>query len=149
MLSTVKIAQFAHVGAMKFLAAKTVIGAGMIAGTAATGLVAYTGLPPDYLNGASELINNAVMAESSGAAPSMRTDADRSGDPQAARPREGASIAPAAVSVLRMDTAEADVPQVVITARRMTLTEKLAYDSKHGAATLLAAISGRRPEGAP
>jgi hypothetical protein len=149
MLSTVKIAQFAHVGAMKLLVAKTVVGAGMIAGTAATGLVAYTGLPPDYLNGVSELINNAVMAETSDAAPVALPDADTSSAPQVRDPDAGASASPSAVSVLRMDAAASDVPQVVITAHRMTRTEKLAYDSKHGAATLLAAISRQLPVDGP
>ncbi|MBC7574848.1 MAG: hypothetical protein H7244_10975 [Herminiimonas sp.] len=146
MLSTVKIAQLAHVGALKIFAAKTAIGAGMIAGTAATGFVAYTGLPPDYLSGASELINRAVMTEASTTAGAPPRDEGRPADPQSPGPVDPATASPLGTSVLRMDQATPDMPQVVITARRMTAPEKLAYDSAQGLVTRLAAISARWQE---
>ncbi len=146
MLSTVKIAQLAHVGALKVFAAKTAIGAGMIAGTAATGFVAYTGLPPDYLSGASELINRAVMTEASTTADAPARDEGRPADPQSLGPVDPSTASPLGTSVLRMDQVTPDMPQAVITARRMTAPEKLAYDSAHGLATMLATISGQRQE---
>ena len=146
MLSTIKIAQLAHAGALKVFAAKTAIGVGMIAGTAATGFVAYTGLPPDYLSGASELINKAVMAEASNTVDPAPPDEHTPADLHAPGPVEPAATSPLGTSVLKMDQVMPDMPQVVITARRMTAQEKLAYESAGGLVTRLAAIPARWQE---
>jgi hypothetical protein len=56
------------VGAKAF-AAKALIGASVLVGSAATGYATFKEMPANYMDGISELIDNAVATEGLGAAP--------------------------------------------------------------------------------
>lgn len=112
MIASLKVAKVAHLALLKLATAKSVIGVGVLVGSAATGLVTTDILGPDYITGAAVLINQAVDAE--GALP-------------AAVPRTWNSEKRSAIDG---DTATAGIPQLVVTAYRMSHTEKLAYDAQ-------------------
>lgn len=113
MFAGVKIANVAHLALLKIAAAKSVVGVGVLVGGAATGLIVTDSLQPDYVNGTMALINLAVDAEAGRAEPASSIG------PVSAAPRSVDRGAPAP-----------DIPQVVITAKRMTLAQKVAYDAE-------------------
>lgn len=63
MIASLKVAKVVHLALLKLATAKSVIGVGVLVGSAATGLVATDILGPDYITGAAVLINQAVDAE--------------------------------------------------------------------------------------
>ena len=65
MFSTLKIAHVAHLVGLKVFTAKTVVGLGMVAGTAATGYMVSGDTQDDYIDRTILLINHAVAAEPS------------------------------------------------------------------------------------
>ncbi len=62
MFSTLKIAHVAHMVGLKVFTAKTVVGLGMVAGTAATGYMINGNAPDDYIERTILLINHAMTA---------------------------------------------------------------------------------------
>lgn len=96
MFSTLKIAHVAHLVGLKVFTAKTVVGLGMVAGTAATGYVISDHPPDDYIDRTILLINHAVAAES-GVMDSAFAMAD-----VGLYPHEVSHLAP--VSRLKLDT---------------------------------------------
>ena len=112
MIASLKVAKVAHLALLKLATAKSVIGVGVLVGSAATGLVATDILGPDYITGAAVLINQSVDAESAQPAAVKRTrDSEKSG-------------------TIGGGTAATGMPQLVITANRMSLADKLAYDAQ-------------------
>ncbi|MBC7499543.1 MAG: hypothetical protein H7315_03455 [Herminiimonas sp.] len=117
MIASLKIGNIAHLAVLKLAAAKSVIGLGVLVGGASTALVTTDILEPDYVMGATALINQMVDMEA--------------GMPAVALPDERAvSTAPASTAVVDGDMAPENIPQIVITAKRMSASEKLAYDAQ-------------------
>ena len=138
MLSTLNITNSVHVAALKVLGAKAAVGVGMVVGTVATGVVAYTTTLPDYVDSAANLVNNAIVAESPTYAASFTLINDKFSTRTPATPIEPGSMhTPAATEKLDQDSAKA-IPQVVVTGHRMSRANKIAYDLKHGLAIVLA-----------
>ena len=73
MLSAIKMVGLTKVVSAKALAAKALFGASILLGSAATGYVAITGMPLDYVDSVNSLISNAVATEGLGAAPDLNT----------------------------------------------------------------------------
>ena len=63
MITSLKIAKVVHLTALKFTAAKSVIGVGALVAAGATGMVVTEQLGPDYIDAAVVLIAHAVAAE--------------------------------------------------------------------------------------
>jgi hypothetical protein len=108
MIASLKVANVAYLALLKLAAAKSLIGVGVLVGGAATGLVATDALGPDYVNGATLLINQSIDAEA------------------------GISTKIVSLGVGEVDggAPAAAIPQLVITAQRMSRAEKLAYDAQ-------------------
>ena len=139
MIANLKIAHVAHLGIVKLAAAKALVGAGVLVGGAATGLVATEVLAPDYMDAANALINQAVDAEAGPTSPMIRpVELPRGVSGTEGKP--AASITPNEILITHLPSAimasdnseSADgTPQVQITAKRMSAKQKLAYDIDH------------------
>lgn len=121
MFAATKILHASHVIAAKALTGKAIVSAGVVASTLATGYVAKSGVPPEYVNGAAVLIDAAALAEAS------QTDGER-----AARAAANAADANARAQV------DPALPGLEVRAQRMDWRQKARYDAQKQAATQLA-----------
>jgi hypothetical protein len=136
MIANLKIAHVAHLAIVKLAAAKALIGAGVVFGGAATGLVATELLAPDYMDAANAFINQAVDAEAGRTSPMLRAtvlptgDHADKGEPAASIPAHEILVERSAALIWSADSSplSSDIPQVFITAKRMSPAQKLAYD---------------------
>ena len=139
MIASLKIANVAHLAVLKLTAAKSVIAVGVLVGGAATGLIATDILGPDYINGATLLINQSVDAEAGlfglpsrtgeapAVAPNVLTEPSTSISPH----EKLSGTLPVEPAAIDGEPSNSGIPQIVITAKRMSPVEKLAYDAKH------------------
>ena len=136
MIANLKLALLAHLGIVKLAAAKAFVGAGVLVGSAASGLVATEVLVPEYGDAANALINQAADAEAGLTSPVLRPAElplgapALEGRPAASIPSHEIMIDRSQASNLATDgsTLAGDIPQVRLTAKRMSLSQKLAYD---------------------
>ena len=118
MFASIKFANVAHLAALKIAATKSVVGVGILVGSAATGLVVTESLEPDYLSGAAALIKQAVDTEAG------IPDNDHVGGGHIRNHSDArVDFIPATGS---------GMAQVIITGHRMNQNEKLAYDREIG-----------------
>ena len=136
MIANLKIAHVAHLGIVKLAAAKAFIGAGVLVGGAATGLVATEALAPDFIDAANALINQAVDTEAGLTTPMLRrVELPRGasgieGEPAASilPPETLITRSPAAILASDGSKSASGMPQVIISAKRMSASQRLAYD---------------------
>ena len=128
MLTNLKAASIVHMAVLKLAAAKTAIGVGMVVGAATTGILVTDGLKEDYVNAAGSLMSEFGYAEmgespvSAGPLPEVPLAVSGQGnEPSASASIGGTDFGDASV-------AASEIPQVVITAKRMSQAEKIAYD---------------------
>lgn len=139
MIANLKIAHVAHLGIVKLAAAKAFVGAGVLVGGAATGLVATEVLAPDYMDAANALINQAVDVEAGRTSPMLRPIelprgvSRTEGNPAASVTPHEILITHSPSAILASDDSKSadGTPQVQITAKRMSGKQKLAYDIDH------------------
>lgn len=117
MIASLKIGNIAHLAVLKLAAAKSVISLGVLVGGASTALVTSDILEPDYVTGATALINHVVDTEAG--MPAVLLSDERV-----------VLTAPASIAAADGDVAPENIPQIVITAKRMSVAEKLAYDAQ-------------------
>ena len=136
MIANLKIAHVVHLGLVKLAATKAIVGAGLLVGGAATGLVATEIVAPDYVDAGNALINQAVDAEGARISPLLRPVELPSG---ASGPigKPAASIPPheilevqslASTWATEPGAFGGNIPQVLVTGKRMLPWQKLAYD---------------------
>ena len=63
MITSLKIANVIHLAALKFAAAKSVVGVGVVMAASATGMIVTEQVEPDYIDAAVVLINQTIDAE--------------------------------------------------------------------------------------
>ena len=117
MIASLKIGNIAHLAVLKLAAAKSVIGLGVLVGGVSTALVTTDILEPDYVTGATVLINQVLDTEAG--MPAFALSDERV-----------VSTVPAPTAAVDGDVAPENIPQIVITAKRMSAAEKLAYDAQ-------------------
>lgn len=136
MIGNLKMAHVAHLGLVKLAATKAFVGAGLLVGGAATGLVATEIVAPDYMDAANALINQAVDAEAGRTSPFLSPvelpsgASGPSGKPAASiHPHETMEVQSlASTSATDPGAFGGNIPQVLITGKRMSPWQKLAYD---------------------
>ena len=128
MLTNLKAASIVHMAVLKLAAAKTAIGVSMVVGAATTGILVTDGLKEDYVTAAGSFMSEFGSAETG---QSPLSPVPLPGVPLAV---SGQGDEPSAsASIDSTDFGDASVPasaipQVLITAKRMSQAEKLAYD---------------------
>jgi hypothetical protein len=63
MITSLKVAKVIHLAALKFAAAKSVVGVGVMVAASATGMAVTEQVVPDYIEAAVTLINQTIDAE--------------------------------------------------------------------------------------
>lgn len=63
MITSLKVAKVIHLAALKFAAAKSVVGVGVMVAASATGMAVTEKVVPDYIEAAVTLINQTIDAE--------------------------------------------------------------------------------------
>ena len=136
MIANLKIAHVAHLALVKLAATKAIVGAGLLVGGAATGLVAAEIAAPDYVGAANASINQAVDAEAGRTSPLLRP-VELPSSTSSPIDKPAASIPPPEIlevqslaSTWATDPAAlcGNIPQVLITGKRMSALQKLTYD---------------------
>lgn len=136
MIANLKIAHIAHLGIVKLATAKAFIGAGVLLGGAATGLAATEVLAPDFIDAANALINQAVDSEAGLTAPMLQRvelpngASGIAGKPAAfiLPPETLITRSPAGIVASDGSKSAGGMPQVSISAKRMSASQRLAYD---------------------